>query len=282
MDTRSTPGNRPMADKMRIVRVHGSSRTSDAVAVESPLQLAVDEAPFAVIMRTPGEDAALAAGFLLSEGAIADLQDIASIEQRPAPNGRDVVAIALAPWVPSPGSAERRRVGVNAACGMCGRVRVESIEIDRPPLDVRWQVHASMVASLPGRLRAEQRVFDETGGLHAAALFAIDGTLLASAEDVGRHNAVDKVMGRLLLDGRLPAHEALLIVSGRTAYEIVQKAFLAGVPFVAAVSAPSSLAVDLAHEAGITLTGFVRGEHFNVYTHPERISFAGATRGGDP
>jgi len=261
----------PPAATTRVVAVHGSANASDVVAVESPLQVMLDETPFAVIMRTPGDDEALVAGFLLAEGVVSRPDDIVRIDPRRTSSGRDVVAVTLRPGVVSPASAERRRVEVNAACGMCGRVRVESIEIDRAPLVPAWHVDASMVASLPLRLRAEQRVFDQTGGLHAAGLFSIEGALLASAEDVGRHNAVDKVTGRMLLADRLPLGEAMLVVSGRTAYEIVQKAFLAGVPLVAAVSAPSSLAVDLANEAGITLAGFVRDGQFNVYAHPQRI-----------
>ena len=248
-----------------------STPLHDHVAVESPLQVLLDEEPFAVIMRTPGDDEALVLGFLHAESVIATPGDVVGIRATRGAGGADTIAVQLGPDARRSPADERRRVDVNAACGMCGRVRIESLTIDRAPLTAAWRVDAALVASLPQRLRAQQRVFDETGGLHAAAAFDLEGSLVAAAEDVGRHNAVDKVVGRLLLTGALPAGRVLLAVSGRLAYEIVQKAFLAGIPFVAAVSAPSSLAVELAEQAGITLAGFVRGTQFNVYAHGERI-----------
>jgi FdhD protein len=247
--------------------------TVDRLAVESPLQVVLGDEPFAVIMRTPGDDEALVAGFLHAEGIVSAWSEVERIEAgQMNAEGRDVAVVRLAPGVSTPVRGERRQVDVNAACGMCGRVRVESIAIDRPPLTASWRVEGSLIASLPVRLRAEQRGFDETGGLHAAGVFDRHGALLAIAEDVGRHNAVDKVVGRLLMEDRLPLADGILAVSGRLAYEIVQKAFLAGIPIVAAVSAPSSLAVDLAEQAGITLAAFVRGTQFNVYAHGERIA----------
>jgi FdhD protein len=154
---------------------------------------------------------------------------------------------------------------------MCGRPTLASTQLAAPVIEAGWSVSASAITSLPVRVGPRQATFAETGGLHAAALCALDGGILESAEDVGRHNAVDKIIGRLLRSGRLPAGDALLFVSGRTSFEIVQKAWLAGIPVVAAVSAPSSLAIELAREAGITLIGFVRGGRFNVYTHPARV-----------
>jgi FdhD protein len=154
---------------------------------------------------------------------------------------------------------------------MCGRLSIESLRSDAPPIRTRWAVSAATLVTLPDRLRAAQRVFDETGGLHAAGLFSSDGRLEGMAEDVGRHNAVDKVVGRMLMQDRLPLSEHLLFVSGRTSFEIVQKAFLAGIPLVAAVSAPSSLAIELAQDSGVTLVGFLRGTSFNIYAHPERV-----------
>jgi FdhD protein len=154
---------------------------------------------------------------------------------------------------------------------MCGRRTLESLNVEGPPLASRWTVTAETILRLPDRLRAAQSAFAETGGLHAAGLFDSSGRLELSAEDVGRHNAVDKLLGRLLVAGRLPLEDLLLCVSGRSSFEIVQKAFLGGLPLVAAVSAPSSLAIDLAHRAGITLLGFVRGDRFNLYTHPQRL-----------
>jgi FdhD protein len=242
----------------------------DRLAVESPLQVVVDGEPFAVIMRTPGDDENLVAGFLLAEGTIADGGELSRFERSQSASGRDVVAVRLSGAVQlEPGS--RRRADVNAACGLCGRISVDSIDIDRPPLERRWSVASRTIAALPERLRQSQRIFGDTGGLHAAGLFDRHGAFIAAAEDVGRHNAVDKVVGHQLRAGRLPLDDALLVVSGRLAFEIVQKALLAGVPLVAAVSAPSSLAVDLAEAAGITLVGFVREGGFNVYAHPGRI-----------
>jgi FdhD protein len=248
-----------------------STPLHDRVAVESPLQVRLNEEPFAVIMRTPGDDEALVLGFLHAEGVIATRADAPIVNASHSAQNGDAVDVQLGPLARRPTGDDRRRVDVNAACGMCGRVRVESITIARAPLVSEWDVDAALVASLPQRLRAEQRAFDETGGLHAAGLFDLTGGLVAVAEDVGRHNAVDKVVGRLLLRDALPADRLLLAVSGRLAYEIVQKAFLAGIPLVAAVSAPSSLAVELAEQAGVTLAGFVRDGQFNLYTHGGRI-----------
>ena len=155
---------------------------------------------------------------------------------------------------------------------MCGRLTIDSLRTDAPPLRADWRVSATTLVEIPDRLRAAQTVFDETGGLHAAGLFTRDGSLEAIAEDVGRHNAVDKVIGRMLMQDRLPLSGHLLFVSGRTSFEIVQKAFLGGIPIVAAVSAPSSLAIELAQECGVTLVGFLRGRNFNVYAHSDRIA----------
>jgi FdhD protein len=262
--------------RVSVQRVTSSSSArpaplDDHVAVESPLQVLLDEEPFAVVMRTPGDDEALVMGFLHAEGVIASRADVVEIRAARNAEGGAAIAVRVGPQARRSPADERRRVDVNAACGMCGRVRVESLSIDRPPLAVDWTVDAALVASLPSRLRARQPAFDETGGLHAAGLFDLGGALVAAAEDVGRHNAVDKVVGRMLLDDALPAGRTLLAVSGRLAYEIVQKAFLAGIPLLAAVSAPSSLAVELAEQAGITLAGFVRDGQFNVYAHGARI-----------
>jgi FdhD protein len=168
--------------------------------------------------------------------------------------------------------SSRRQVTINSSCGLCGRVTIESLTVDRSSIGGAFTIGASVLVSLPARLRAAQRLFDETGGLHAAGLFAADGRLTAAAEDVGRHNAVDKVVGRMILAEALPVSDRVLCVSGRTSFEIVQKAYLAGIPVVASVSAPSSLAIDLARDAALTLVGFVRGSAFNVYSHPERIA----------
>ena len=167
--------------------------------------------------------------------------------------------------------ADRRQVTTNSSCGMCGRRTIESLAADVPAVRASWTVRASILAALPDRLRARQAVFDKTGGLHAAALCTPDGEVVDVAEDVGRHNAVDKIVGRMLMRDALPLSAFMLCVSGRTSFEIVQKAIVAGIPIVAAVSAPSSLAIDLAQEFGVTLAGFIRGENFNIYAHPQRV-----------
>jgi FdhD protein len=273
-----------MTDALRrvdVMRVRAGARSPDrdAVAVEEPLEIRLHGEPFAVIMRTPGDDPALAAGFLLAEqvirgaadlAAIARCSDIATDEE--ADNVLDVtLSSRCAASLPAL-LASRRQVQTNASCGLCGRRTIASLRANVPAIEARWSLTPAVLATLPDRLRGGQSVFDETGGLHAAALFAPDGVLDTLAEDVGRHNAVDKVVGRRLLAERLPLSSRALVVSGRASFEIVQKALLAGVPIVAAVSAPSSLAIDLAGEAGITLVGFVRGGTFNTYAHPERIA----------
>ena len=237
------------------------------------MEVRIDGEPFAVIMRTPGRDRELAAGFLVAERVILSAADIVSIERdADSHNVMDVrIVDARARDLASRGDA-RRRVVMNSSCGLCGRVTIDSLRVEAPDIVADWNVSASVIGGLPDALRRAQAVFNETGGLHAAGIFNRSGALDVMAEDVGRHNAVDKVVGRMLLDERLPLGESILFVSGRTSYEIVQKAFLAGIPVVGAVSAPSSLAVELATDAGITLLGFVRGSSFNVYSHGHRLA----------
>src|SRR3954471_7315939 len=262
-----------------VIRVRGGARASqpDHAATEEPLEVRLHNQPFAVIMRTPGADRELAAGFLLAERVITgadDLGAIAHCRDADADHPENIVNVTLANG--SAGAidavlAARRQVTTTSSCGMCGRRTIESLAADAAPLTAAWTVPAAVIASLPGQLRARQAVFDETGGLHAAGLFTRDGDLLDVAEDVGRHNAVDKIVGRMLMREALPLSDHLLCVSGRTSFEIVQKALLAGIPILAAVSAPSSLAIELASEYGVTLAGFIRGDGFNIYAHPERI-----------
>jgi FdhD protein len=271
-----------MSDALRsvgVVRVRGGTRAteSDRAATEEPLEVRLHNRPFAVIMRTPGADRELAAGFLLAERVIAGADDLGTIvhcTDAAADHPENVVNVTLAD-----GSAAalerllagRRQVTTNSSCGMCGRRTIESLAVDVARISAAWRVPAALIASLPDRLRARQAVFDETGGLHAAGLFARDGSLIDVAEDVGRHNAVDKIVGRMLMREALPLSDHILCVSGRTSFEIVQKAIIAGIPLVAAVSAPSTLAVDLAQECGVTLVGFIRGDNFNIYAHPQRV-----------
>jgi FdhD protein len=248
-----------------------ASDAVDSVAQEEPLEVSLDNQAFSVIMRTPGADADLAAGFLFSEGVIFDAADIRSIEAGETANRINVsLAGRRAAAIPELLS-QRRQVVMNSSCGMCGRRTLESLTVNAPPLAVQWSVPAATIEALPATLRESQQAFAETGGLHAAGLFSRDGRLELSAEDVGRHNALDKLIGRMLRGGRLPLDQSMVFVSGRSSFEIVQKAYLGGIPLVAAVSAPSSLAIELARSAGITLLGFVRDGRFNCYAHAERI-----------
>ena len=246
----------------------------DEVAVELPLQVCLDGEPFSVIMRTPGADRDLALGFLFSEGLVRHLDDVERIEVDEAagvvnatlgPRRRVLVEQAL---------GHRRQVAMNASCGLCGRPTLAAVAVDGGPYPVEWTVAESVVTGLPDVLRRVQTAFARTGGLHAAGLFDPAGVLVSSAEDIGRHNAVDMLLGRMLAAGRLPLTRSLLMVSGRASFEIVQKAWLGGIPFVAAVSAPSSMAVELARDGGVTLLGFVRDGRFNVYAHPDRLERA--------
>jgi FdhD protein len=254
----------------------------DLAAVEEPLEVRLHGRPFAVIMRTPGDDRALAAGFLLSEGVIVGAADLGAVEHCRHPdhpehhNVVDVFLLGDAAAALDERLAGRRQVVTNSSCGLCGRVTIDSLAARAPVLPVAWSVSHELIADLPARLRARQAVFDDTGGLHAAGLFTLDGSCSQAAEDVGRHNAVDKVIGAMLMDEQLPLHSHALVVSGRASFEIVQKAWIAGVGLVCAVSAPSSLAIDLAERAGITLLGFVRDGGFNVYAHQGRIEGAGS------
>lgn len=267
----------PAARDVLITRAGEPAPVTDRVAVEEPMEVRVNGAPFAVIMRTPGADRDLAAGFLLAEDVIRSAAEIGAIEYcaDPDDDGREntlnVTVLGEAVVRLDARLGDRRQVMMTASCGLCGRRTIESLRARVSAVAGHWTVPASVIAALPGRLRASQAVFEATGGLHAAGLFDRTGALQVAAEDVGRHNAVDKIVGRTLLAGQHPLDDRLLLVSGRTSFELVQKALLAGVPLIAAVSAPSSLAVDLATEAGMTLCGFVRGAGFNIYSHPERL-----------
>jgi FdhD protein len=265
--------------RVRVVRVRRGEAGSvdDVAATEEPLEVRLRGRSFAVIMRTPGADRELAAGFLLSESVIRSHDDLGAVEHCRHPDHpevHNVVDVYLAGEAAAGLDArleQRRNILTSSSCGLCGRVTIESLRVCAAALEGHDRMDWRVAASLPQRLRERQAVFDETGGLHAAALFTLGGECETSAEDVGRHNAVDKVIGALLLADRVPLTGRALVVSGRASFEIVQKAWLAGVPIVCAVSAPSSLAVELAEAAGITLLGFVRDGGFNLYTHPARI-----------
>ena len=264
-----------------IVKVHAQNYTAavDRAATEEPLEIRLHGRPFAVIMRTPGRDRDLAAGFLLAERVIRGAEDLGAIQHcvdgdREAENVVNVTLIDGSEARLAQMLDDRRQVTTNSSCGLCGRRTIESLATDAAPIDAQWAVPASAITQMPGELRDRQAVFDETGGLHAAGLFEVSGAgvqLVDVAEDVGRHNAVDKIVGRMLLREALPLTSSMLCVSGRTSYEIVQKALFAGIPLVAAVSAPSTLAIDLAQQFGITLVGFLRGGSFTIYAHSSRI-----------
>ncbi len=246
----------------------GNVRTvEDSLAAEEPLEIRVDGKPLSVTMRTPGHDVELAAGFLFSEGIIEGREQIAAIRARAPENGAksNVVEVELKDSQFDGGQLQRNFFAASS-CGICGKASIEAIRRrDLPHLERGFRVDPELLCRLPEILSAEQAVFSRTGGLHAAALFDENGKLSASREDIGRHNAVDKIIGRALLDGRLPLGGHVMVVSGRGGFEIVQKVLAAGIPVLASVSAPSSLAVKLARELSLTLIGFLRERRFVVY-----------------
>jgi FdhD protein len=252
---------------------------ADAVAVEEPLEIRVNGRPVSVTMRTPGHDDELAAGFLLSEDLLHERSDLAGFN-RPKKSGHSLrgsnwINARLAAGVQFDFARLTRHVFASSSCGLCGKATIASIQQKHPPLSAGLDttVRAEVLRALPDLLRGRQATFDRTGGLHAAALFNRNGKLLALREDVGRHNAVDKVLGAQWLKRRWPLTDTILLVSGRASFEILQKSLVARVPVVAAVSAPSSLAVDFAERSGQTLVGFLRGDGMNIYTHPHRIGW---------
>jgi FdhD protein len=263
----------------------GERRRPDQLAVEEPLEIRVRGRALAVTMRTPGHDVELAHGFLLTEGVIEGVTDVRdarycdSVDDE-GRNTYNVLDVGLAEGVPEPETGVERNFYTTSSCGVCGKASLDAVRLrsKHSPAEDDVRVAAGALAGLPDALRRHQQVFDRTGGLHAAGLFTADGTLLVVREDVGRHNAVDKVLGWALLQGRIPARGCVLVVSGRASFELAQKAVMAGVPVLAAVSAPSSLAVELADECGLTLAGFVRGGSMNVYTHFGRIVTGGPAR----
>jgi len=275
---------KPTAPDLRVKRWTAGawSESPDAVVMEEPLQLLLDGAPLSVVMRTPGNDIELTIGLLFAEGVIRSGKDVKAVRiSAEAGEGEsavdvdasivesNVIDVVLAG---QPGRRPERSMLASSACGVCGAVMIEDLRRGLSPLGDGTRVQASLLPGLVDALRAGQGVFERTGGLHAAGLFSPDGTLLCVREDVGRHNALDKVAGRRLLDGKLPASDSVLVVSGRAGYEIVQKSIAAGIPILAAVGAPSSLAVALAREFNQTLVGFLRGERFNVYSAPDRLT----------
>ncbi len=247
----------------------------DELAVEEPLEIRVKGRAVSVTMRTPGHDAELAAGFLLSEGMIGRAADVVAVEPCAHDRGGNVVNVVLAPAVRPDFERLTRHVFASSSCGLCGKATIDAVHQTIEPINPRIDVavDADVLLSLPGKLRASQPTFDRTGGLHGAAVFTAAGELVVAREDVGRHNAVDKVLGYGLLAGLLPFDRHVLLVSGRASFEILQKSLAARLPVVAAVSAPSSLAADFAAESNQTLVGFLREGRMNVYAGRERVRF---------
>lgn len=258
-----------------------TSARPDTLAAEEPLEIRFGGRPLTVSMRTPGDDFDLTAGFLVTEGVVTSAEQVRAIRYcaGAADDGRNtynVVDVDLTPGVPAPSPSLERHFYTTSSCGVCGKASLEAVRtaaawpVDADPV----RLDPAVVAGLPQTLRRSQRVFERTGGLHAAGLFAASGELLCLREDIGRHNAFDKVVGWALRAGRLPLRGCTLLASGRASFELAQKARMAGVPALAAVSAPSALAVDLAEEAGMTLVGFLRGGSMNVYAGAHRLGLA--------
>jgi FdhD protein len=263
------------AARIELTRLnHGvASQVDDFVAREEPLEIRVEGRSVAVTMRTPGHDEELAAGFLLTEGVVKTPADIFDITLCPATNeGGNVADVLLTRGVGVNWDSLTRHVFASSSCGVCGKATLDSVFGNFPSVTTSFQISSALLQSLPDKLRAAQETFDQTGGLHASAIFDRDGDLLVLREDVGRHNALDKALGHCLRAGRLPLHNHVLMISGRVSFELMQKALAGGIPVVAAISAPSSLAVDFARGSGQTLVGFLRGDRMNVYANPERVT----------
>lgn len=282
-----------VTERRKVIRIRDGaiSTRPDTLVAEEPLEIRLNGKALAITMRTPGDDFALAAGFLVSEGVLGRAEELQNIvycagATVDGSNTYNVVDVRTAPGVVMPDITLERNVYTTSSCGLCGKASLDAVRTtarwaiddgaDAPPV----RLEPALLAGLPDRLRAAQRVFDRTGGLHAAALFTEDGELLDVREDVGRHNAVDKLVGRALQRGDLPLSRTILLVSGRASFELAQKAVMAGIPVLAAVSAPSSLAVDLAAETGLTLVGFLRGPSMNVYAGEHRIALRAAAAQG--
>ena len=252
------------------------NETADCVAREEPLEIRVKGESIVVTMRTPGHDKELAIGFLLAEGVItnsSDVLEIAYCQQGEASLHKNILNVFLSPEVEINLDRLKRNVYASSSCGLCGKASIESLQNIFEPLNkIETVISVDKILTLAQKLRAKQSTFDKTGGLHAAGIFDRNGELLVLREDIGRHNAVDKILGHLFLKNRIPLEDCVLMVSGRASFEIIQKSLAGRVGIICAVSAPSSLAVDMAKESGQTLIGFLRERKFNVYSHKERIS----------
>jgi len=259
-----------------VVRLHadGSSTSiTDDVAIEEPLEIRIGNDPFVVTMRTPGHDEELAAGFLVTEGIAsgkADFKEISRCQLSTSPENS--IRVRLSQSIPLDEIRSNRYGAISSSCGVCGKTSIESIQKSYPEIDSKFVIDRQTLLGLPDTLRKSQVVFERTGGLHSSGIFDREGKLLCLREDVGRHNALDKVIGYAVLNDLWPLDNCILLVSGRVSFEIIQKALAARIPIVAAVSAPSSLAIGFARECGQTLVGFLRHPKMNVYSHPQRIS----------
>jgi FdhD protein len=268
--------NRETASAVEIVRQNGNEpprEQSDEVAIEEPLEIRIEGRSVAVMMRTPGHDRELAAGFVLTEGLVRQRSDIFEITACPTidPAHGNVIEISLTNPSDFDFAKLSRHIFSSSSCGICGKATIESAMRQFAPISAAPRVRAQTLLGLPEKLRAAQATFARTGGLHACALFDANGELLLAREDVGRHNALDKLIGHQLLAGALPASENILLLSGRVSFEMTQKALAAGIALIAAISAPTSLAVDFARANNQTLVGFLRGETMNIYAGAERI-----------
>jgi FdhD protein len=261
---------------MRVLRWDGSAakEADDELAGEEPLEIRVRGRAVSVTMRTPGHDEELAAGFLLTEGVIGTRDDVLRFEACGRNEFGNVLNVTLAPEVRVDFDRLTRHVFASSSCGVCGKATIDSVRARFPPVSNGMRIDARLLSTLPQKMREAQPAFDRTGGIHAAAVFDGDGNLIVVREDVGRHNGVDKAIGHSLLHAKFPLDRHILLVSGRSSFEIMQKALAARVPIVAAVSAPSSLAAEFAEQSGQTLVGFLRDSRMNVYSHPQRITFA--------
>lgn len=269
--------------RRRVSRVTAgqASERAETLVVEEPLEIRVNGKPLAVTMRTPGSDVELAQGFLLTEGIIAHRDDVLRVQYcrgagEDGVNSYNVLDVTLHPDVPAPQADLTRNFYTTSSCGVCGKASLDAVGLAsrHSPGDDPARVAASTLTAMPSQLQSAQKIFAATGGLHGAGLFSGDGTLLAAREDIGRHNAVDKLIGWALESGRVPLTGTVLLVSGRASFELTQKAVMAGIPVLAAVSAPSSLAVDLATQSGLTLVAFLRGDSMNIYSRADRITGA--------
>lgn len=265
----------PTSNKFDVLKWNGRSldRQPDELSEEAPLEIRLRHHPITVTMRTPGHDEELAAGFLVTEGVVQSPGDFLKIQHCAFDDTQSTLNVILAPQVKFDIEKLTRHVFASSSCGLCGKATIDAVRTWFPPVRSSAVVDAETILQLPHQMRAAQDTFSRTGGLHAAAIFDNSGTLVVLREDVGRHNAVDKVIGYSLLHGLYPLSDYVLMVSGRCSFEIMLKALAAQLPLIAAVSAPSSLAVEFAHENGQTLIGFVRDRRMNVYTHSHRLKF---------